>query len=48
MESYVLFSSNIMGDFHYEDKYMLYLLPQEVFLDSSTITVTLTFPDIYL
>jgi predicted metalloendopeptidase len=38
MESYVLFSSNIMGDFHYEDQYMLYLLPQEVFLDSSTIT----------
>jgi len=38
MENYILFSSNIMGDFHYEDQYMLYLLPQEVFLDSFTIT----------
>ena len=47
MESYILFSSNIMGDLHYEDQYMLYLLPQELFLDSSTITqllLELSFP----
>ena len=47
MENYILFSSDIMGDLHYEDQYMLYLLPQELFLDSSTITqflLELSFP----
>ena len=37
MENNIFFSSNIMGDFEYEDKYMLYLLPQELFLNTLTI-----------